>query len=146
MYLYYYFNMKKDIQEDIFSHYGHHKSRTHYHLILVTKYRRQCLDYIRDTVFEAFRYAEQKSDFRIKSMNIDKDHIHLLVSISTRYSIEQVIRRIKQLTTNYIYYNCNTYMNRFFWKKKRVLWSSSYFISSVGSISEHTVKEYIDNQ
>lgn len=136
----------KSIQNEIHSHYGHHRSRTRYHLILVTKYRRQCLTSIKETLFDAMRYAESKSGFEILNMNIDRDHIHILLSISTQYSIDQTVKRIKQLTTNYVYHNCGPYLKRFFWKKKPVLWSNSYFISTVGMISERTVNEYINNQ
>ena len=132
--------------KDIYKHYGHCKTRIRYHIILVTKYRRKCLDPIKDLVFESFRYTEQHSNLKIHRMNIDNDHIHLLVSFPSKYSISQTISRLKQCSTNYIYRSENEYFKKFYWKRKRVLWSESYFCSTVGLISENKVLEYINNQ
>ena len=37
------------------------KHHIRYHIIFVTKYRRKCLDEIKQDVFDAFRYVEDKS-------------------------------------------------------------------------------------
>ena len=132
--------------KDIYEYYGHCKTRIRYHIILVTKYRRKCLDPIKELVFESFRYTEQHSDLKIHCMNIDNDHIHLLVSFPPKYSISQTISRLKQCSTNYLYRSNNDYFKRYFWKKKRILWSDSYFCSTIGSISETKVLDYIKNQ
>ena len=132
--------------EGIYEHYGHNKSRLRYHIILITKYRRKCLEQIKELVFDAFRYTEEHSDIKIHYMNIDKDHIHLLISFPPKYSIAQTVNRLKQCTTNYLYHECDNYLKRFYWKKKRILWSNSYFCSTIGMISESKVSEYIKNQ
>lgn len=41
-------------------------------------------------------------------MEIDKDHIHILVKFPPKYSIEQIVRRMKQISSNYIYNNMDT--------------------------------------
>lgn len=132
--------------KDIYEHYGHCKTRIRYHIILITKYRRKCLDPIKELVFESFRYTEQHSDLKIHCMNIDNDHIHLLVSFPPKYSISQTISRLKQCSTNFLYRSENEYFKKFYWRRKRVLWSESYFCSTIGSISENKVLEYINNQ
>ena len=83
--------------------YSHCKKHLRYHIIFVTKYRRKCLDKIRQQVFDAFRYVESKSHIKIHNMNLDKDHIHLLISFPPDYSISQTVNRLKQMTTNYLY-------------------------------------------
>ncbi len=40
-------------------------------------------------------------------MNIDEDHIHLLIEIPVTYSVGQTIRRLKEMTTNYLYRECD---------------------------------------
>ena len=37
-------------------------------------------------------------------------------------------------------------MRQFYWTKKRRLWTSGYFVSTVGKVSEDTVFNYINNQ
>lgn len=132
--------------EGIYECYGHNKTRLRYHIILVTKYGRKCLNQIKDYVFDAFKYTEEHSHMKIHYMNTDKDHIHLLISFPPKYSISQTIDRLKQCTTNYLYGKCYDHLKRFYWKKKKTLWSDSYFCSTIGMISESKVSEYIKNQ
>ena len=130
----------------IYECYGHNKTRLRYHIILITKYRRKCLDQIKETVLDAFKETEQRSHMKIHYMNTDKDHIHLLISFPPQYSISQTINRLKQYTTNYLYSKCYDYLKCFYWRKKKMLWSDSYFCSTIGMISESKVYEYIKNQ
>ena len=82
---------------------AHSKTLLKYHMIFSTKFRYECLNPIRSIVFDAFRYAESISDIEILTMEVDKDHIHLLLSFNPKYSISQVVRRLKQTTTIYVY-------------------------------------------
>ena len=136
----------RPIIEDIYDYYNHKSIRIRYHIIFVTKYRRKCLEGIKEQVFNAFREVESKSHIKIHNMNIDKDHIHLLISFPPEYSISQTVNRLKQYTTNYLYRNCNDHMRLYYWNKKRVLWSHSYFCSTLGIIPDKIVNEYINNQ
>ena len=132
--------------DSIYEHYGHKKTRIRYHIILVTKYRRKCLNNIKEHILESFKYIESNSNITIHQINMDNDHIHLLISFPPQYSILQTINRLKQGTTNYIYKHCNDYIKKYYRSKKKKLWSDSYFISTVGMISENKVIDYIKNQ
>ena len=96
---------------------GRCKTHLRYHIIFVTKHRRKCLDGIREQVIEAFKQCEATSHLKIHNMNVDKDHIHLLISFPVDYSISQTINRLKQYTTNYLYRKEDTYK----WPKKKIL-------------------------
>ena len=133
----------KDIK---YQTYSHAKTRLRYHLIFSTKFRRKCLDQIHDSVINAFRKVEQKSNFDILAIELDKDHAHMLVSFKPCYSIEQVVRRLKQMSTFYIYQKEYDYLKKFYWKQKNVLWTHGYFCSTIGEVSEKKIIEYIKNQ
>lgn len=124
----------------------HSKTRLRYHLILVTKYRRKCLNGIKELIFESFRFAESKMDLKIHNMNTDDNHIHLLISFPPSYSITQTVRGLKQFTTRYVYSHNESYMRRFYWRRKRVLWHDGYYCSTVGLNNENVINKYIDNQ
>ena len=126
--------------------YGHSKTNLKYHVIFSTKYRRKCLSAIRETVLAAFRYSEGISDFRILTMEIDKDHIHFLLTFKPSLSIEQVVRRLKQISTKYIYDRCAEYLGRFYHGEKNIIWTRGYFCSTIGEVSEQTIRHYIENQ
>lgn len=126
--------------------YSHAKTHLRYHMIFVTKYRRKCLNPIRDEVLSAFIECSRQSHIRILNMNIDKDHIHLFITFPPKYSIGQTVKRLKQFTTNFLYTRNESYLRQFYWKKKRVLWTHGYYCSTIGNVSEETVFKYIENQ
>ncbi len=72
-----------------------------YHLVFPAKYRRKVID---DGV-KAFIMTgietihEHYPDIQFKTVNTDKDHIHLLVSIPPSWSVGKVIGVIKQNTS-----------------------------------------------
>ena len=136
----------KDLIKDLYINYGHKSIRVRYHIILVTKYRRKCLTDIKEQVFSTFKSIEQHAHIKIHNMNIDKDHIHLLISFPPEYSISQTINRLKQYTTNQLYKNCYDHLKKYYWTNKNILWSHSYFCSTLGTISEAKVNEYINKQ
>ena len=136
------FNKNK---ENTYSNYGHAKCRITYHIIFSTKYRRICLEPIYDTIIECFKYIESISDFDILMMETDKDHIHFLIKSKPSLSVTQIVRRLKQLSTKYIYDKCYDYMKQYYWKEN-VLWTHGYFCSTIGNVSENVIKQYIENQ
>lgn len=129
----------------IYESFNRVKTSVRYHLIFSTKFRRKCLDEIRDTVLNSFREVEKVSDFKILVMELDKDHIHLLMKWKPHLSIEQVVGRLKQMTTKLIWDKEETYLRKFYWKDKK-LWTGGYFCSTIGEVSEETIKKYIENQ
>lgn len=135
-----------DDQRKIYECYKHSKTRLRYHLILTTKYRRSCLQQIKNDVLESFNQCALHSDIKIHLINIDRNHIHLLISFPPKYSISQTVNRLKQYTTNYLYKNDYDHLKKFYWTNKKRLWSESYFITTIGNVSENKVLEYIKNQ
>ena len=132
--------------QHVYKTYAHAKIHLRYHMIFSTKFRRRCLDDIKDDVREAFKYAEGKTHVKIHRMESDGDHVHFLLEFPPRYSIEQTVRRLKQLSTMYLYERNEAYLRRWYWKKRKILWTHGYFCATVGAVSEDAVDEYIRNQ
>ena len=93
---------------------------------------------IENELYDAFRYCEYNSHFKIKNMKQDKDHIHLLVNIKPKYSLGQTINRMKQMITNYLYRNemPRLWLRKFYWAKRLTVWTHEYFAPTVGQVSE----------
>lgn len=87
----------------------------------------------------------EKSDFDIEVMEVDKDHIHLLVSTTPMISAFQIVRKIKQESTFAIWRSYEKMLSKQFWKE-RTFWTDGYFVSSVGDVSAATVRQYIESQ
>lgn len=134
------------MEKDKYLTLGHAKTRLRYHIIFSTKYRKKCLDSIRINVLSAFKKSEEKSHYKILSINLNRDHVHLLITFKPFLSITQVVRRLKLLTTKYIWDDNEEYLKQFYHKNKRILWTHGYFCSTVGEVSEKTLVNYIKNQ
>ena len=126
---------------------SHAKLRLIYHVVLATKYRRPCLAGL-ERELEGAVYASQKGkDFEVMDVGVDAgDHMHLLVRVrKPDVSIGQVVRRVKAMTTRLLWESSADALLKFYWGRKRKLWSSGYFAATVGNDVE-TVSGYIVRQ
>ena len=115
------------------------------HLILVVKYRKQLLqgevgDYVKLKIIE----IASRSEFDVEEIEVDKDHIHILLTISPAICAASNVRRIKQSTTQSLW-NKFRWFKKQFWLKK-TFWSDGYFVCSVGNASADTIRKYIQEQ
>jgi len=131
--------------EEKYETFNHSKTRIRYHIIFSTKYRRKCLVGIEDRVREAFEEASRRCGFTIKNIGIDKDHVHLLIKARPSIAPTQIVRRLKQLSTKFIWQACETEL-RTFYKKSKTVWTHGYFCSTIGEVSEDKIFDYIENQ
>ena len=85
------------------------------------------------------------SKFKIQEIEIDKDHIHLLIDSVPHISGAQIVRKLKQESTNSVWEQFSDLLKKQFWKE-RTFWSDGYFIATTGQASEETIRRYIENQ
>ena len=125
---------------------NHSKFLLKYHIIFVCKYRRKVLTGQMDALVKnMFIDIANKSDFSIEVMETDKDHIHLLVSAEPKVSPLQVIRRLKQESTARAWKILPEILSRWYYRE-HTLWTDGYFVSTIGNVSQETVRRYIENQ
>lgn len=86
-----------------------------------------------------------RSDFEIVEMEVDRDHIHLLIRSEPKLSPLMIVRKLKQESTIDVWNIGYEFMIKHFWKEK-TLWSDGYFVSTIGNASEDTIKKYIESQ
>lgn len=111
-----------------------------YHIIFCPKYRKHIL--IKDVKYrlnELIVEKQCKYGYKVINLEIMSDHVHLLIEINPKLSVNTVIKKIKGYTSRILKkeFNCIKYKS---------LWTNSKFISSVGSVSLEVVKKYIENQ
>ena len=125
---------------------NHSCTRLRYHIVLVCKYRRKVIDSVTECYLrEIFCDIANHSYFKILYMGFDKDHVHLFVSSIPSFSVSEIVRRLKQVSTRRLWNKHGEYLRRYFWKG-RPLWTSGYYCSTVGDVSERSVVLYINNQ
>ena len=136
--------------KDGYEHLNHEKFKLRYHIIFSTKYRKKLLKPIINDVKSYMKLAEKmQKKWSIEIMEIDIikcDHIHLLIRATPTCRISDIIHKLKQVSTYYVWQNHHDYMSNWYWSGKHHLWTRGYFCSSIGNVSEKTLKQYIEKQ
>jgi len=113
-----------------------------YHIIFCPKYRRKVLTgQIKARLLELFILKADELSLDIQDVTIMPDHVHLFVKASPSLAPHFIVRQLKG-------YSSRILRNEFPSLKSRLpsLWTRSYYIESVGHISEDTIRKYIEDQ
>ncbi len=115
-----------------------------YHLVFCPKYRRPILkDEIREYVRgEIGNLLRQKEGIEIMEMNVQSDHIHLIVWIPPKYAVSAVMGYLKGKLAIRLLQKYER-LGKQFWG--RHLWGRGYCVSTVG-IDEQRIREYVQWQ
>lgn len=127
------------------THLSHCVYHCDYHIVIVTKYRKQLFN---EGMFKYFtlklnQVGEHYPTIRFKEVNHDKDHLHFLMSIPPTVAVGKAVGIIKQniardLITKFPFFK------EIYWGTDSV-WSDGYFVSTVG-VNEAMIKKYIEDQ
>jgi putative transposase len=79
----------------------------------------------------------------IETIGFDDDHLHMVMVIPPKYSISEVMGRMKSQSSSHLR-KSHKWLSKVYWKEN-VVWSPGYFVSSVG-IGEDIVKAYVEFQ
>ena len=111
---------------------NHEKFKIRYHIIFSTKYRRKCLNEIRMDLLNSMKRAESlQNKWKIEVMEIDKDHIHFLISATPTDCIYTIIHSLKQISTYDMWKLHHDWLSKFYWKQHH-LWTRGYFCTTIG--------------
>jgi len=113
-----------------------------YHLIFCPKYRRPVLiGAIKDALEQFLIQKQDEYGFHLIEYEIMSDHVHLLIEIPPTVGIYSVVSKIKGGSSRAL-------RDMFTELKSRLpsLWTRSYFVASVGTVTLETVKKYIEEQ
>lgn len=95
--------------------YTHHNRRKYslkVHVVIVIKYRKQILtnNIAEDVTYKILDICNS-NNWTIIAMEIDKDHIHFLISYDTTDRACDIVKIIKQETTYYVWQKYNFFPN-----------------------------------
>ena len=125
---------------------NHSKFLIKYHIILVCKYRKQLLvGAVEYDMKKIMRHISEMSDFDMEVMETDKDHLHMMVRSEPKLSPLQIVRRLKQMSISAVWKKYGDFLRHNFYKEQ-TFWTDGYFVSSIGNVSQETIKKYIENQ
>ena len=112
-----------------------------YHVVFCTKYRYNLLRYAAATLLkELLTETSLQAGVNIRTMEVMPDHVHLFITAPPSLPVPDFVRKLKGRTSFVL-------RRRFeYLRKYPSLWTRSFFVESVGHISEKTVVKYIENQ
>ena len=113
-----------------------------YHIIWCPKYRRKVLiNEIENKLKEIIISKCNELDCYVNELNIMPDHVHLFVKTKPTIAPHFLIQQIKGISSRIL-------RNEFKELKRKMpsMWTRSYFIESVGHISQETIEKYIQEQ
>lgn len=137
--------MKKNKPNRNYKSLNHSKFIITYHIIFVCKYRKKLLTRYREDIKQILFDISKKYDFIIEEMEVDKDHIHIMVESVPKVSPLQIVRVLKQQSTIQIWRIYKKELGKYYWKEN-TFWTDGYFCSTIGEVSSKTLKHYIQNQ
>ncbi len=121
---------------------GHSVYRTEYHIVWIPKYRRRILntgvkEYLKKLLVKILKGIP---GVEIVEQNIQVDHIHTIMIIPPKYSVSDVIGRIKGQSASKL-------RKKFMWLEKvywneNIVWSPGYFVSTIG-LNEDQIIKYV---
>ena len=113
-----------------------------YHLVFCPKYRKAVLDgQVAERLKELLRVKATELGLTLHTMEVMPDHVHLFVESDPNLSPAKIAAQLKGYTSRILRQEF-----RFLRSQLPSLWSRSYFISSVGRVSEATIRRYIAEQ
>jgi putative transposase len=117
----------------------------HLHLVLVTKYRRRCIDApVLERLRAVFARLCEQWDCELLEFNGEPDHVHLLLSVNPKVAPSVLVNNFKTVSSRLIRKEFKAHVDRFY--RKPVFWSRSYCAISCGGAPLSVLKQYVENQ
>jgi len=116
-----------------------------FHLVWVTKYRKKVftdpklVEDIKNILID----IAKNNGVEIQNLEILPEHIHMLISFPPNKMPSSVVKSFKGASAR-AWFKKHPESKNLLWKGH--LWSPSFYMSTLGSMSKETVANYINNQ
>jgi putative transposase len=112
-----------------------------YHIVFCPKYRfRIFKDEIAEyTKQQIYALCHQKELVEVVELNVQNDHIHIVMSIPPKYSVSSIMGFLKGKLALKLFYKYER-LGKKYWG--RHLWARGYCVSTVG-LNEEQIRKYV---
>lgn len=115
-----------------------------YHIVWCPKYRFRILDgAIKELMEHDIKMISEWKSAEVMEMNIQKEHIHLVVSIPPKLSVSQYMGIIKGKTAIKMFKSYPKMRQKPYWGNH--FWAPGYFVNTIG-IDEDLIRRYVKYQ
>ena len=123
---------------------SHTKYRLMYHLVWIPKYRKRILKgKLAERLEELFHQCAEVNDWIIEELNIQVDHVHMMIQLKTTVSVSKAVQLLKGGSSKKVREEFPE-LEEFLWGDS--FWSDGYFAETVGLKNEVAIRQYIQNQ
>ena len=112
-----------------------------YHIIFCPKYRYKILEGRAETFVRnlLYRLCGQKDQVTIDEINIQPDHVHLVLSIPPKYAVSEIMGFLKGKCALKLFQD-QRHLTKQYWGGH--VWGRGYCVSSVG-LNEEQIRKYV---
>ena len=116
-----------------------------YHVVWSVKYRRKILTKdIEEFLKELVQQIARDKGFTVHLFEAGEgDHIHCFVSAPPKLSATDPVKHLKAITRRKLFQPYPEIRQKL-WKGQ--LWNHSYYVETIGSVSEENIRRYIEHQ
>ncbi len=116
-----------------------------YHIVWSVKYRRKVLTTkIEQYLKDLFQEIAEEKGFEVIMVEVgEQDHIHVFASAHPKVAPSYIVKMLKGISGRKLFLTFPEIKQKL-WNGH--LWNNSFYIETVGSISEDTIKKYIAKQ
>jgi putative transposase len=116
-----------------------------YHLVWIPKYRKRILDKeVTDYLKEVFKQIAVEYGFKIDTMEVMEDHVHIFTEVPPRYSPAEVVQIMKGVSAREVFKKFPR-LRKELWSGE--LWNDGYSVRSVGDkVTADIIRKYIEYQ
>jgi len=98
---------------------------------------------VKDRIEGMIRFAADINNWDIFELSVQKDHIHLYIGTSPKWSPSQVMKIIKGGTSNKIR-KLFPNLDEVYWGS--TFWADGFLVKSVGEVTDKVISNYVRNQ
>ena len=124
-----------------FKRLSHSLYECKYHIVFCPKYRYRILkdeigEYVKQQIYQL---CQHKDLVEVIELNVQPDHVHLIVSIPPKYAVSEFMGYLKGKLAIKLFRQYE-HLGRRYWG--RHLWSRGYCVSTVG-LDEEKIRKYV---
>lgn len=115
-----------------------------FHIVFCPKYRQRIFkdemkEYVKQQIYQL---CQQKEEVEILELNVQVDHVHLIVLIPPKYAVSEFMGYLKGKLAIRLFHQYES-LGRRYWG--RHLWARGYCVSTIG-LDEEKIRKYVQWQ
>lgn len=124
---------------------NHCKYLCQYHIIWCPKFRFSVIkDNVETALKEILQNIAKNYEYEIFEMETMPDHIHIFIGTKPTVAPTDVVRTMKSISAIELFKRFPKLKQ--FYGRCGSLWSKGYFVSTIGNVSEASIRKYIQEQ